>query len=56
MHFIGYIESVAFGLAIDVEKHGGFAIGGHHGIDRGRRKARYSRCPRDVWGDPPRWS
>src|SRR5260370_9069366 len=35
VHFVCYVESVTFGLAIHVEKNGRFAIRGHHGIDRG---------------------
>src|SRR6266853_3949482 len=34
VHFIGDREGVAVRLAIDVEKHGGFSVGGDHGIDR----------------------
>ena len=38
VYFVGYIQGVAFGLAIDVEKNSGFTVGGHHGVDRGDRR------------------
>ena len=44
VHFVCYVQGVAFGLAIHVEKHGRFAIRGHHRIDRSDRR----RDSRDV--------
>src|SRR5713226_2290360 len=53
MHFVGYIQGVAFGLAIHVEKHGGFAVGGHHGVDRSDRRHDF-RDVAETYGDTGR--
>src|SRR5262249_25969712 len=39
VNFVGYLQGVAFGLAIDVEQHGRLSIGCHNRVDRCNRRS-----------------